>query len=85
MARANLPEQLALARTPVTIGRFQVFRSRNDLYQSETEVDPLGDAIGHSTYKFEYAVGSGTRGRPKPRADTTPGRTPVYYFRRRLM
>src|SRR5205814_7149033 len=62
MVRANLPEQLALARTSVTIGRFQVFRRGNDLYQSETEVDPLGNATGHTTYKLEYALGSGTRG-----------------------
>lgn len=62
MVHANLPEQLALVRTPVTIGRFQVFRSGNDLYQSETEVDSQGNTTGHSSYKLEYAIGSGTRG-----------------------
>jgi len=62
MVRANLPSQLAFARTPVTIGRFQVFRSGNDLYQSENEVDSQGNTTGHSTYKLEYAIGSGTRG-----------------------
>ena len=39
-----------------------MFRRGNDLYQSEIEVDPLGNVTGHSTYKLEYAIGSGTRG-----------------------
>ena len=62
LARGNQAAQLALARTPVTIGRFRVYRSGNDLYQSEVEVDPSGNETGRGIYKVEYVIGSGARG-----------------------
>ena len=62
MARGSLPSQLELVRKPVEIGRFRVFRQGHDLYQSEAEVDPLGNVTGRSKYKLEYVIGSGLRG-----------------------
>ena len=62
MARGNLPSQLALANSPVEIGRFRVFRKGEALYQTETEVNPFGAATGRSTYRLEYVIGSGRRG-----------------------
>lgn len=62
MAIAGEPAQLALAPAPVTVGRFRVFRRDDSLYQSEIVRDQFGNAIGETTYKLEYVIGSGVNG-----------------------
>jgi hypothetical protein len=62
LRRANEPEQLALAPSPVVVGGFKVFSRAGALYQSETEKDAYGTAIGETAYRLEYVMGSGENG-----------------------
>lgn len=59
---ADEPEQLALVPAPVEVKRFKIFRRGGSLYQSETERDAFGSAIGDATYKLEFVIGSGANG-----------------------
>ncbi len=68
MGPANRPEELARVPAPVTVFSpefdryFKVFRQGPDIYQSEYQLDAMGEMVFESTQKLEYFVGGGLTG-----------------------
>ncbi len=68
MGPANDPVHLRLGPPPVTVKHprlnrhYQVYRSGDQLFQAEYELDPSGKEVFRTTHPLDYAVGSGARG-----------------------